>query len=118
MDISQARITCSEAKGGHLPAPKDLHRTSPGLAGPRDVVNDLDEWPNTEVETTWVPGAGIWLRTEALGTRLPSVPLVDPSELDPEVCARLETPAEGSDAVQRIIAGRLSDLLATPPPES
>ncbi len=83
-----------------------------------DNVDDPDGWPSTHTETSWVPSAGTWLHTEALGDGLVPSPLVDPSELDPEIRSQLETPAEGSDAVQRIIAGQLADLLPMPPPES
>ncbi len=79
-------------------------------------VDGEEGWPCSHFETAWVPGAGIWLGTEALGPGLPSVPLVDPSELDPGVRSGLEIPAAGSDVVQRVFTGRLPDLL--PEPES
>ncbi len=82
-----------------------------GIDAYPDNVKGEDGWPCSRFETAWIPAAGTWLGTEALGPGLPSVPLVDPSELDPEVRSGLETPAPGSDAVQRVVAGRLEDLL-------
>ncbi len=82
-----------------------------GIDAYPDNAKGEDGWPCSRFETAWIPGAGIWLGTEALGPGLSSVPLVDPSELDPEVSSGLETPAAGSDAVQRVLTGRLEDLL-------